>query len=202
MLNMIHQFSVVASSPNDESSARGIVAKVIQRINRMLELMNKPYRLVFKDQKAVRPEAGNPQSVADQQLQISGCHIFIAILGLRFGSEPGLTRTSDGSPYLSGTEKEIEDAFAANNANRGKKPSIMLYRRNVSTPSEMTDEQVKQYYRVIDFFEKCQANQKHPAFYYTFEPAELEQKLEDHILQACIEHENEWLNESSTEKDG
>ena len=196
MLNMIHQFSVVASSPKDEIYARDLVARVIQRINRILELMNEPYRLVFKDQKSVRPEAGNPQSVADKQLQISDCHIFIAILGLRFGSEPGLNRTSDGTPYLSGTEKEIEDAFAANNDNSGKKPSIMLYRRNVSTPSDMTDEQVKQYYRVIEFFDKCQANQRHPAFYYTFEPAELEQKLGDHILQACREHENEWLNEN------
>jgi hypothetical protein len=199
MVNTIHQLSVVASSPNDESSAREIVAKVIQRIDRTLELMDKPYRLVFKDQKAVRPEAGNPQSVADKQLQISACYIFIGILGLRFGSEPGLHRASDGTPYLSGTEKEIEDAFAANNANGGKRPSIMLYRRNVSTPSAMTDEQVKQYSRVIDFFEKCRANQKHPAFYYTFEPAELEQKLEDHILQACMEHEDEWLNENISE---
>ena len=196
MINTFRFFHVVVSSPSDGLSEREAVERVIRRINRMLELMGKPYRLAFKDQKSIRPEAGNPQSVADKQLQIKKCHIFIGIFGLRFGSAPGLNRPMDGSPYLSGTEKEIEDAFAAQIQNNGKRPSIMLYRKDVPTPAGMTAEQVKQYYRVIEFFEKCQAGEKHPAFYYSFNPDEIEQKLEEHILQTCVEHEKEWLEEN------
>ena len=190
-------FPVVVSSPSDGLLEREAVERAIRRINRTLELMGEPYRLTFKDQKSIRPEAGNPQRVADEQLQIKNCCIFIGIFGLRFGSAPGLTRSMDGTPYLSGTEKEIEDAFAAQIQNNGKRPSIMLYRKSVPTPAAMTEEQVKQYYRVIEFFDKCQANEKHPAFYYSFNPDEIEQKLEEHILQTCVEHEKDWLEENS-----
>ncbi len=195
MHKTVQILSVVVSSPSDGLSEREAILKVIQRINRMLELMGKPYQLAFKDQKSIRPEAGNPQRVADAQLQIKNCHIFIAIFGLRFGSVTGLNRPDDGTPYLSGTEKEVEDAFVSQSENDGRRPSIMLYRKNMPTPAGMTEEQIKQYYRVIEFFEKCKAGAKHPAFYFSFEPAEFEQNLEDHILQTCTDHEKEWLEE-------
>lgn len=193
MTNTFRVFSVVVSSPRDGLPEREAVARAVRRINRVLELTGKPYRLALKDQTSIRPEAGNPQGVADAQLQIKDCHIFIGIFALRFGSAPGLDRPGGGTPYLSGSEKEIEDAFTAQTQHNGQKPSIMLYRKNIPTPAGMTEEEIKQYYRVIEFFEKCQANQAHPAFYYSFAPDEFEQKLEEHVLQTCVEHEKVWL---------
>jgi len=194
--SIICQFYVVIAAPSDLEADRKAATKAIQKVNRILEAMGKRYRLVLRDQFKVRPEAGIAQAIVDDNLQIRNSHIFIGIFGQRFGSPPGLERPSDGKPYLSGTEKEVDDAFTARRLNNNLRPSIMLYRKADPTPSGMTDEQIRQYAKVVDFFKECEPNGAHPAFFWSYNSGELEEYLEQHLMQVCAEHEKVWLEQA------
>lgn len=192
----VFQFYVVIAAPSDVGTERDAAIKAIQKVNRTYEAFGKRYRLAIRDQNRVHPEAGIAQKVVDEKLQIRSSHIFIGIFGYRFGSPPGLERPTDGKPYLSGTEKEIDDAFFARKLNGDLRPSIMLYRKADPTPLGMTDDQIRQYAKVVDFFKECEPYGAHPAFFWSYKSGELEECLEQHLLQVCAENEKKWLEKS------
>jgi hypothetical protein len=82
----------------------------------------------------------------------SACDVVVVVLWGRIGTPlPDDIRKTDGTPYLSGTEWEYEDA-----ANADPKPEVLVYRRTPS-PSLHPDtpefaEQLEQYRRVEQFF--------------------------------------------------
>ena len=190
----IFQFYVVIAAPSDVGAERETAIRAIRKVNRTYEALGKNYRLIIRDLNRVHPEAGIAQKVVDKNLQVRSSHIFIGIFGYRFGSPPGLERPTDGKPYLSGTEKEIDDAFFARNLNGDLRPSIMLYRKADPTPQGMTDDQIRQYSKVVEFFKECEPSGAHPAFFWSYKSGELEDCLEQHLLQVCAENEKSWLD--------
>ena len=191
--DILRRFRVVIASPSDMESERATCKRVIDKVNKILKSTWKPYQLDASDQSNIRPEAGNAQLVTDKQLQIEKCQIFIGLFGYTFGSPPGTYRLSDGTLYLSGTEQEIEEAFAAKEMHNDLYPSIMLYRKIDPTPSGLTDEQIRQYAKVVGFFKECEPNGKHPAFVCEFKTGKLEELLQEHLLKTCTENEKAWL---------
>lgn len=200
MSKSVQEFKVVFVSPKDMALQRQVGKKVVARLNKTLTAMNKPYRLKAMDQRDVRPEAGKASEVASKNLQIENCHILIGIFGREFGSRPGKRRQSDGYEYQSGTEQEIDEAFIARQRNRDTRPSIMLYRREDISPAGMTEDEIVEYARVIDYIKGCREGE-HEAFIGTYKatpgPNEksFEEMLEEHILVTCQEHEELWRKE-------
>ncbi len=202
-MSNIKIFNMVVVSPKEQAAQRAVCKKVVVRVNQTLDGMNKGYRLKAIDQKDVKPEAGKAQDVASKNLQIENCHILIGIFGREFGSEPNTKRERDGHIYQSGTEQEIDEAFEARKQNHDLRPSIMLYRQEDVSTADMSENDVLQYAKVINYFNECKPTGNHPAFVYLYKtnPPDhelgFEDSLEEHLIKTCQENEEAWLNEAS-----
>ncbi len=125
------------SSPGDVADERQISGKVIER------LQGKYWSLVrldevFWEQKVIRSTA----HYQDELVNPGDCEIVIGILWSRLGSlMPEKFRKASGERYQSGTEWELEMAFAAYEKSLAEtgdllraKPDIVIYRRNHMRP--------------------------------------------------------------------
>ena len=112
--------TVALASPSDVHEERGIVEKVVNEINPLLE---RELDLTVRVRKweTLPPgfNEGGPQAIIDRALAIENTDLFIAIFASRLGTTLPEGRT--------GTEHEFEEAYRAWLA-RGK-PEIMLYFR-------------------------------------------------------------------------
>jgi len=99
------------------------------------------------------PAALTPQEAVNQGLaKPSECDAVIVILWSRLGTPlPDTYKKPDGSPYLSGTEWEYENAITAK-----PQPHILVYRRKAKVVFDPTDQEfdskVQQFRRVEHFF--------------------------------------------------
>ncbi len=149
------------SSPGDVADERTFAQQVIEQ-----ELPKDPLLRGQVTCEAMRwddpsapvsmPATLTPQEAINRGLaKPSECHAVIVILWSRLGTPlPDTCRRPDGSPYLSGTEWEYEDAAGAQ-----PPPHILVYRRkgkpDFGDPMDPAyDDRVQQFRRAQKFFER------------------------------------------------
>jgi len=185
-------YKVFIASPGDVQAERSIAFAVIDELNQIYASMSKGDRLEVRAwEKHSHPDLGSPQEVIKRQIPIGECDIFIGIFWKRFGTPPGSVRPSDGRPYLSGTEEEIETAIAARKESINQRPVIMLYRKLDGPQGQMTDEDHLQYAKVIEFFRQCAPDGEHPALVKGFTENQFKDILREHLLQVMADFESQ-----------
>jgi len=193
-------YKVFIASPGDVQKERSIAFDVIDELNQIYASMSKGDRLEVRAwEKHSHPDLGSPQEVIKRQIPIGECDIFIGIFWKRFGTPPGSVRPSDGRPYLSGTEEEIETAIAARKESTNQRPVIMLYRK-LDPPGQMADEDHLQYAKVIEFFRQCAPDGEHPALVKEFTENEFKDILRAHLLQVMADFESQQQTTPRTPK--
>jgi hypothetical protein len=138
------------ASPGDVLEERRAVRELVEHLEReplvrgrfTLEVVS------WDDPDAPAPMLAtlDPQEAVRRALPLpSDCDVTIVVLWRRMGT-PLATLKADGSPYLSGTEWEFDDAF------RVDKP-ILLYRRTAGEPtSEAADTEASRQERLVEAF--------------------------------------------------
>jgi hypothetical protein len=185
---------IFIASPSDVMDLREIAFEAVEEVNRILADTNQSAQLKVFGWEKVYPDIGNPQNVILQQIPIDQCDIFVGILWRRFGSKPGGNRPSDGRPYLSGTELEIDEAIRVRKRSKNDRPVIMLYRKTDKPTQEMSDDDVTQYSRVIEYFKQCASDGEHPALVITFKGKEFSDLLKHHLLKVVTRLESKGLH--------
>lgn len=156
----MHHLRFFLSSPGDVADERTFARQVIEQ-----ELPKDPLlrgqitceAMCWDDPNApiTMPANLTPQEAINQGLaKPSECDVVIVILWSRLGTPlPDTYKKPDGSPYLSGTEWEYEDAIAAK-----PQPHILVYRRTTKIAFDPTDpnfdNEVLQFRGVEHFFEQ------------------------------------------------
>ncbi len=115
----LQPFRIFLASPGDVQDERRLAKKVIDQISHEVSFRDRlDIKVVSWDQpgEAVAMDAGlTPQEAIAQGLpKPSECDLVVVILWARMGTPlPSDYEKADGSPYLSGTEWEYENAMAA-----------------------------------------------------------------------------------------
>lgn len=158
----IQPFRIFLASPGDVQDERNLARAVIDQIRHERAFRGRvDIEVVAWDQPgaAVAMDAGlTPQEAIKRGLpKPSECDLVVVILWSRMGTPlPDEYRKADGSPYLSGTEWEYEDAISA--ANRPQRPAVWVFRRMQTPAPELEDpnyaEIVGQWSKVKSFFQK------------------------------------------------
>jgi hypothetical protein len=154
------RISIFLSSPGDVADERAFAQQVIEQ-----ELPKDPLLRGQVTCEAVRwddpnapvamPATLTPQEAVNHGLpKPSQCDVVVVVLWSRLGTPlPDEYRKADGSPYLSGTEWEYDDALAASPPRH-----ILVYRRTQKLSIDPSDPQAAdklgQYQRVQQFFER------------------------------------------------
>jgi hypothetical protein len=154
----MQSYRIYISSPTDVDDERRLAQKVIEqelpkdpllwcKIGCQAVSWGDPYH------QAPMPATMTPQEAVNRsQGRPSECDVVIVILWARLGKLlDGMTRP-DGTPYLSGTEYEYEDAM-----NAKRRPHILVYRRTTEPPIAWSEpekrvQQLEQFNRVEAFF--------------------------------------------------
>jgi hypothetical protein len=148
------------SSPGDVSDERIFAKQVIEQ-----ELPKDPLlrgRITCEvlmwddpDSPVAMPATLTPQEAVNRGLaKPSECDVVIVVLWSRLGTPlPDEYRKPDGTPYLSGTEWEFEDALSAD-----PQPHILIYRRTAQIASDHNDPdylaKAQQVVQVQEFFKR------------------------------------------------
>jgi len=184
-------YKIFIASPGDVVAERRIAFDVIDELNQVYESQGKDYRLEVRAwERHSHPDIGLPQAVIKKQIPIEECDIFIGVFWKRFGTPTGSVRPSDGRPYLSGTEEEIDIAIAARKTSSNQRPVIMLYRKTDLTPDLGSDEDHVQYAKVIEFFRQCKPGGEHPALVGEFEENHCQDLLKQNLLRVIADFES------------
>jgi hypothetical protein len=122
---------IFLSSPGDVVEERQCAREAIAELQREPQFEHVKLEAVSWDDPQGRtplPAQLDPQTgVARDLTKPSACDAVVGIVWARMGSPlpAGTYQKTDGSPYLSGTEHELADAFAASPG-----PDVLLYRRS------------------------------------------------------------------------
>ena len=183
---------IYISSPSDLETERGITYKVINDVQETLRILkdhisvNFVHPLSALDWEKVPPNVGLPNQVILDRFQIDECDILIFILWKRFGVIPQ-TKSASGKFVSSGTEEEFLQAFEKRKINSNGRPVIMLYRKTDEFSLMGIDaKEIKQYEKVIRFFQECDPSGKHPTLFYDFKTSDFELVLRKHLLDNIL----------------
>ena len=129
-MRSVQVLRIFLSSPGDVAEERQLAREAIAELQREPEFEESKLEPVSWDD----PQGGtplvaqlDPQTAVEHGLpKPSECDVVVGIFWARMGSPLSRDKykKADGSPYLSGTEYELEDAFAASPG-----PDVLLYRR-------------------------------------------------------------------------
>jgi hypothetical protein len=135
-------YKVLVASPNDVDKERRLLKRVIDHVNDNLKTLEHPCRLeLYSWRDNIYPDVGLPERNLLDQIPIEGADILVAIFWKRFGTETGDYR-SNGEPFLSGTEEEIEKAIEVRR--RTGKPVIMIFQKLDRIPPDLSEEEIEQ----------------------------------------------------------
>jgi hypothetical protein len=178
---LVITLKIFVSSPGDVGLERGICQRVLNRME-----------LEFRGLVQLEPifwEFEPLRATGHFQPQIpraSESDLCIFLMWARFGSPlpPDVVTRPDGSPYLSGTEYEFEDAVTSYAAR--KTPDIFVYRKRATPPDAARRwEEFRQQYDLVESFFKRWFRYDNGSFksaFYEFdEPARFETMLEPHM---------------------
>ena len=174
---------IFVSSPGDVQLERLKAAEVVERIQGEVSAHAKlvPYFWEHEPMLATKDFQENIPSPAEFD-------IVICILWSRLGSRlHSKHRRDDGTLYQSGTEFEFEEAVRGWQETNGERPDILVYRRDYLR-LEVTDEhleqaaeKMRQYNRLLEFFNKWFRSPDEAVFTGAYNPyrnlADFEQKL-------------------------
>jgi|YNPNPStandDraft_1061719.scaffolds.fasta_scaffold14300_4 hypothetical protein len=156
-------YRIFLASPQDVAREREIFCKVVDWVNEQLFQLGLPARLeVLGWERYVHPDIGLPEPLILRCIPIEKCDIFVAIFWKRFGTPPGTFRT-DGTPYLAGTEQEIEEAIRARRQNERNRPVIMIFLKTDGIPPHLPKEEREQLERLMKYLDKFEVGGEHPA---------------------------------------
>ncbi len=162
-------YKIFVASPGDVAKEREAFFRMVDEVNKALEILQVPARLkVYAWEPSTYPDVGLPETVILDQIPLRECDIFVAILWKRFGTPPGTINFSNGRPYLSGTEQEIEEAIAIRTQNNRGRPVIMIYRKIDPISPDIPIEDLEQLQRLQAFMQKFEAKGEHPALVVKF----------------------------------
>jgi hypothetical protein len=182
---------VFLASPGDVDEERTIARDVIEKLPKDPLLRDKIiFDLVAWDGAggAAMEASMTPQEAIKRGLRRpSDCDIALVILWSRMGTPlpTDWEVKADGSPYRSGTEWEYLDALRA--AEKTGRPKVLVYRRtavpNLAIDDPQIEEKTRQWKAVTAFFgEFRNADGSFKGAYNEYAlPAELREKLEDHL---------------------
>lgn len=179
--NKIRIIKVVLVSPSDLLAERKMCQSSIESVNSTLDAFGKNYRVSLLGWEDVPPGVGRANAYIGEYLDINNCEIVVGMFWYKFGSPPGTNRPDDGTPYKSGTEEELENAFRFRKANG--RPEIMMYWKRDELPKFDFDEDYVQYARLIEFMRDCRPNGRHPAYYVEFFSKAFEKRLSQDLLK-------------------
>ena len=120
---------IFISSPGDVAEERAKARQVIEQLQRQngsgLELIP-----VLWEDLPLQADSSFQEGIDMMLSKEHGIDIAVFILWSRLGSPLGsAVRKPDGSPYLSGTEREFDMMLAARNQSGGERPRILAYMR-------------------------------------------------------------------------
>lgn len=145
MGDLYKKINIFLASPHDVQKERGIVADVINRLNRTVA-NKRGLVLDFLGWEAAVPDMGPPQSVINRQL--SEYDVFIGIMWKRFGTATQVAG--------SGTEEEFNRAYEAWSLTSDR-PRILFYFSERAIPFPANVEEVDQLRKVLEFKERVTA---------------------------------------------
>lgn len=186
-LRTIRHHRIFVASPSDVEAERQIVRRVVTELNRSLTELGRDVEFELLSWEDMHPDLGNPQMVILDRALLKKCDIFVAILWKRFGRPPGGRRPTDGEPYLSGTQREIDEAIAARRASRSSRPVIMIYRKVDPPPIDMSDEEFRQLTLVRNYLRQFEPDGENPALISKFTADQFETALRKDLLQVLGE---------------
>lgn len=176
-------YRVFIASPGDVLHERETAFRVIEQINCKLKETHSLVKLEISAWEHAHPDIGLPQEVILKQIPIEKCDILIAVFWKRFGLPPGSQRPSDGQPYLSGTERELDEAIQARQNSKNDRPAIMIYRKLDPVPAEMSDEDFEQLQRVRTYLKNFEPGGATPALISKFTGDQFAEQLTENLLK-------------------
>ena len=166
--HLVFLYKIFLASPQDVVKEREIFCEVVEWVNGQLSQLNIPARLeVVGWERYVPPDLGLPEPLILKYIPIEKCDIFVAIFWKRFGTPPGTFRT-DGTPYLAGTEQEIEEAIRIRRQSDRNRPVIMIFLKTDPAPPHPSEEEIEQLHRLARFLRKFEVDSEYPALIYRF----------------------------------
>ena len=166
----LEEHLIFLASPGDVKKERGLVAEIIDRLNRSVARKRGLHlRLISWEKDAFPAYGSDPQKIINQQIaEMSTYTLFVGIMWNRLGSP-----TPRGD---SGTVEEFTRATASF-AIHGR-PHIWFYFRNSAAKLD-TQEQLDQRAKVLAFKKGIQAN----ALTYDYKDTRVfKEQLQDHLL--------------------
>lgn len=184
-------YKVFLASPNDVLDERRVALEVIDQLNGEYSRTGQPYRIEVRvwDRHSY-PDLGLPMDVISKKIPIEECDILVSVFWRRMGTKPNKIRPSDGKPYLSGTEQEVDEAIQARRASEKGRPVIMIYRKMDPSPSQMSEEDYIQYGELLKYFKNFDPDGEHPATVMKFEKDDFRGMLSQHLKLAVADFED------------
>jgi DNA-binding winged helix-turn-helix (wHTH) protein/CO dehydrogenase nickel-insertion accessory protein CooC1 len=169
------KFKIYVASPGDVWAEREAAIEVLRTLQQSFDLE------IYHWEDTI-PQLGNPTLAINNQILAHECHIVVAIFWSRLGTQIGLKRP-DGTPYLSGTQYEIEQAIEANNRNGTGLPMVMLYQKKDDPYPVIKDnpDAIIQYGRLLEYLREFDPSGSHPALIMPFKGNEFQDLFRKHI---------------------
>ncbi len=208
--NQQQYLRIFLGSPGDVKTERDIAYKVINDVEEILKVFKdhnlagfvQPLRSIGWEK--VAPNMGLPNQVILDKFPVEESDICIFILWKRLGTPPK-TKSVTGKFFLSGTEEEFIRAFEQRRTSPNSRPVIMLYRKMDKTSMIGKDyKELKQYGRVVRFFQECEPGGKYPTLIYNFKANDFGTTLRKHLLDNILglyeEKQEESIEEDQSAK--
>lgn len=189
-------FRIFISSPGDVAEERDKARQVVAALQRHYgdEVTLAP---VLWEDLPLGADASFQQGIDLVLSREQGIDIAVFILWSRLGSPLGAMVTRrDGTPYRSGTERELDLMFEARRQSGGQRPHILAYvrkdddgfrRRLQSVPSERLEEEVRQQRLAQEFitesFHDTETQTNLRAFHTYPEPVTFSTRLKVHLRE-------------------
>jgi|GEM_PF-142284 len=176
-VRLVIRIDIFISSPGDLGEEREIVKRVVEKLNRS-SLKNDYFFVPFLFEDEVPPEIGeSAQLIVDRYMQVQNSYILVSMFWTRMGTPFTIIDTNER--YESGTQYEFLKGYE--HFQKANHPHILLYRKQKENPK--ADPAQKQ--KVEAFFDGFIGDppKLKGLFARYTEPAELEDKIEEHILK-------------------
>ncbi len=148
----ITQLKVFVSCPSDVEMEKQTVAYLCDESNRSHGGRCNVYLTMVEWRNSVIPQFGpRPQQLINEQ--IGEYDVFIGILWMRFGTQPGAKNPNTGEDYESGTEEEFEKAYER--WKQTGEPSINFYFKEAAAS---TLPEIESLQKVLKFKERLKCD--------------------------------------------
>jgi len=190
------KLKIYIASPGDVSAEREAAIEVIKTLQQSYDLE------IFRWEDTI-PQLGIPTYAIEKQIPVRDCHIVVAIFWSRLGTPTGMRRP-DGTPYLSGTQYEIEQAIEANYSNGTGLPMVMIYQKKDDPIPLIKDnpDAIIQYGRLLEYLREFNPSSPHPGLTFFFKGNEFQGEFRKHlgaVLQQLKQEDKNTIPTSPSE---